>query len=123
MDLDLVETLLAQACLSPSAGNSEPWRFVLVEEREKRVTIRANFLEENAAALADYDNERAQRYSKLKLVGLDKAPVQLAVCADGGTAWGHGLGRRTMPGMPEYSVAAAVKTLWLAARAAGIGVG
>ena len=35
----------------------------------------------------------------------------------------NGLGRRTMPEMLEYSAVAAVNTLWIAARAAGIGVG
>ncbi len=33
------------------------------------------------------------------------------------------LGRRTMPETLRYSVVAAVQTLWLAARAAGLGVG
>lgn len=123
VDPDLIELLLAQACLSPSVGNSQPWRFVLVEDPDKRTAIRANFLRENAAALADYDNERQQQYTKLKLSGLEKAPVHLAVYADRSTARGHGLGRRTMPEMLEYSAVAAVNTLWLAARAAGIGVG
>ena len=123
VDLDLIEGLLAQACLSPSVGNSQPWRFVLVEDKAKRVAIRANFLRENAAALEDYENERRRQYTKLKLAGLDKAPVHLAVFADRSTARGHGLGRRTMPEMLEYSAVAAVNTLWLAARAHGIGVG
>ena len=123
VDLDLIEGLLAQACLSPSVGNSQPWRFVLVEDKAKRAAIRANFLRENAAALEGYENERRRQYTKLKLAGLDKAPVHLAVFADRSTARGHGLGRRTMPEMLEYSAVAAVNTLWLAARAHGIGVG
>lgn len=123
VDPDLIEELLAQACLSPSVGNSQPWRFVLVEDRTKRDEIRANFLRENATALEDYDNERRQQYTQLKLAGLDKAPVHLAVFADRSTVRGHGLGRRTMPEMLEYSAVAAVNTLWIAARAAGIGVG
>ena len=123
VDLDLIEGLLAQACLSPSVGNSQPWRFVLVEDKAKRAAIRANFLRENAAALEGYENERRRQYTKLKLAGLDKAPVHLAVFADRSSARGHGLGRRTMPEMLEYSAVAAVNTLWLAARAHGIGVG
>lgn len=123
VDLDLIEELLSQACLSPSVGNSQPWRFVLVEDTARRAAIRDNFLKENAAALAAYDEDRGARYAKLKLAGLDKAPVHLAVFADRSTARGHGLGRRTMPEMLEYSAVAAVNTLWLAARAYGIGVG
>jgi 5,6-dimethylbenzimidazole synthase len=34
-----------------------------------------------------------------------------------------GLGRRTMPETLEYSVVGAIVTLWLAARAHGVGVG
>jgi 5,6-dimethylbenzimidazole synthase len=123
VDGDLIEGLISQACLSPSVGNSQPWRFVLVEEAARRREIRANFLAENAAALGDYKDERATAYTKLKLAGLDDAPVHLAVFADSATGRGHGLGRRTMPEMLEYSAVAAVNTLWLAARAAGIGVG
>ena len=36
---------------------------------------------------------------------------------------GHGLGRHTMPEMIEYSAVTAVHTIWLAARAQGIGMG
>jgi 5,6-dimethylbenzimidazole synthase len=49
--------------------------------------------------------------------------VQLAVFADRTASKGSGLGRRTMPETLEYSVIGAVNTLWLAARAYGIGIG
>jgi len=49
--------------------------------------------------------------------------VHLAVCADEKTGQGHGLGRQTMPETLRYSVVAAIQTLWLAARAEGLGVG
>jgi 5,6-dimethylbenzimidazole synthase len=54
---------------------------------------------------------------------LQEAPGQLAIFADRTTDTGHGLGRRTMPEMAEYSVVAAIGTMWLAARAEGIGMG
>jgi len=49
--------------------------------------------------------------------------VQLAVFADETTERGAGLGRQTMPETLRYSVVGAVHTLWLAARAEGVGVG
>jgi 5,6-dimethylbenzimidazole synthase len=49
--------------------------------------------------------------------------LHIAVFAERSTAVGHGLGRLTMPQMIEYSAVLAVHTLWLAARAEGIGVG
>ena len=42
---------------------------------------------------------------------------------DRATAQGTGLGRLTMPETLDYSVVNAIHTLWLAARAEGIGVG
>lgn len=118
-----VEQLIETACLAPSVGLSQPWRFVLVDAPERRAAIRASFAECNAAALATQQPDRAARYARLKLAGLDEAPCQLAVFADPETGQGHGLGRLTMPEMIEYSAVAAVHTLWLAARAEGIGMG
>ena len=118
-----VERLIALACLAPSVGLSQPWRFVLVETPERRATIRADFARCNAAALAAQTPNRAAQYARLKLAGLDDAPSQLAVFADPATGQGHGLGRLTMPEMIPYSAVAAVHTLWLAARAEGIGMG
>ena len=46
-----------------------------------------------------------------------------AVFSDRATAQGKGLGRLTMPETLDYSVVNAVHTLWLAARAEGIGMG
>ena len=119
----LLEHLLEIAVLAPSVGLSQPWRFVLVEDVGRRAEVRANFERANAAALAAYEGEESQSYARLKLAGLDEAPVQLAVFADAGTAQGRGLGRRTMPEMIEYSTVTAIHTLWLAARAHGVGLG
>ena len=120
---DLVARLLALAACAPSVGLSQPWRFVLVETPARRQAIAENFAGANHAALDGYAGERQARYAKLKLEGLAQAPVHLAVCADETTAAGHGLGRQTMPETIRYSVVAAIQTLWLAARAEGLGVG
>ncbi len=119
----LVEHLLEIATLAPSVGLSQPWRFVLVEDARRRAEVRQNFERANAEALAAYEGSEAATYARLKLAGLDEAPVHLAVFADAGTGQGHGLGRRTMPEMIEYSAVTAIHTLWLAARAHGVGLG
>jgi 5,6-dimethylbenzimidazole synthase len=120
---ELIEHLLDLAQLAPSVGNSQPWRFVRVESAEKRAAIRKNFLACNAEALAAQEGERASLYARLKLEGLDNAPVQLAVFCDRATPQGHGLGMRTMPETLDYSVVGMISVLWLAARAAGLGLG
>jgi 5,6-dimethylbenzimidazole synthase len=118
-----IERLIATACLSPSVGLSQPWRFVIVDDPARRAAIRDEFRARNAEALATYAGDRASRYAGLKLAGLEEAPCQVSVFADRSTAKGHRLGRATMPEMIEYSVVAAVCTIWLAARAEGIGMG
>jgi 5,6-dimethylbenzimidazole synthase len=118
-----IEELIALACLAPSVGLSEPWRFVIVEDEARRVAIRHNFELCNALALAAQSRQRAARYARLKLAGLEEAPCQVAVFADPTTPQGHRLGRRTMPEMIDYSAVTAVHTIWLAARAHGIGMG
>ena len=118
-----IERLIGIACLSPSVGLSEPWRFVIVEDHARRAAIRACFEACNQEALRQQEPDRASLYARLKLSGLDDAPCQIAVFADRTTAQGHGLGRLTMPATLDYSVAIAIHTLWLAARSEGIGVG
>ena len=118
-----IERLVELACLAPSVGYSQPWRWVIVETPEARAAIRANFARCNAEALAAQDAERASLYAKLKLAGLDDAPVQLACFALNDPEAGHGLGRRTMPETLAYSAVTAIHTLWLAARMHGIGLG
>lgn len=118
-----LDALLELACLAPSVGLSEPWRFVIVEDTQRREAVRACFEACNAQALRAQDENKASLYARLKLAGFDDAPCQVAVFADRATTRGHGLGRLTMPEMIEYSAVVAVHTLWLAARAEGIGVG
>jgi 5,6-dimethylbenzimidazole synthase len=118
-----LERLLELACLSPSVGLSQPWRFVTVDDPDRRKAVLDHFTACNADALQSYCGEQAARYAGLKLAGLAEAPCHLAVFADRTTQVGHGLGRRTMPEMAEYSAVAAVCTIWLAARAEGIGMG
>jgi 5,6-dimethylbenzimidazole synthase len=118
-----LERLIELACLAPSVGLSQPWRFVIVDDVKRRQAVLEDFRCCNADALNAYEDNLASKYARLKLAGLEEAPCQLAVFAEAATDQGHGLGRRTMPEMAEYSVVAAIHTIWLAARAEGIGMG
>ena len=118
-----VARLEAAMELAPSVGNARPWRIIRVEDPRLRAFVRANFLTTNAAAANAYDGERHAEYLKLKLAGLDRAPLQLAVFTVVEPEEGHGLGRRTMPGTLHDSTAMAIYTLWLAARVENLGLG
>jgi 5,6-dimethylbenzimidazole synthase len=118
-----LEHLIDIACLAPSVGLSQPWRFIVVDDPARRAEVRDAFKACNADALESYAGELATKYASLKLAGLEEAPCQFAVFADRATPVGHGLGRRTMPEMAEYSAVTAIAMMWLAARAEDIGMG
>lgn len=120
---NLLTRLLELADLAPSVGNSQPWRIVRVESASCRGAVARSFESENASAGAAYDDDKAQLYRNLKLAGLKEAPVHLAVFIDTNPEQGHGLGRATMPETLAYSAVGMINTLWLVARAHGIGLG
>jgi 5,6-dimethylbenzimidazole synthase len=109
--------------LAPSVGNARPWRVIRVEDAALRRAVHDNFIAANAQAAAEYEGDRRADYDRLKLAGLDAAPLQLAVFTLVDPAEGHGLGRRTMPATLHASTAMAIHTMWLAARADNLGLG
>lgn len=116
--------LLETAALAPSVGNSQPWRFV----RVRSAGLRGRLAEHVDACVADAapnqgNPEPCDLYSSLKLHGIREAPELLAVLCDDDPETGHGLGRATMRETLRYSTVMAIHSLWLAARARGIGMG
>jgi 5,6-dimethylbenzimidazole synthase len=123
LEQGLLDNLLDRASLAPSVGNSQPWRFVRVVSPERRAAITAHVELENARAAALYEDEARANYDALKLHGLQEAPEHLAVFCDTAPTEGRGLGRQSMPETLFYSTVLAIHTLWLAARARGVGLG
>lgn len=119
----LLGRILQAAMHAPSVGLSQPWRFLRVKSPELRQAVMADFQLAHEAAAAGYEGDRERAYRQLKLEGLAQAPEHLLVCCDTQPAQGHGLGRQTQPQTLRDSVVCAIQTLWLAARAEGLGVG
>ena len=125
---DAVDEAVLTRCLNafrlaPSVGLSEPWRVIRVESKATHDAAVKNFEAANAEALKRYSREKAPLYSGLKLSGMKKAPVHLAVFCDDTTDKGHGLGAVSMPEMRRYSVVSAITLFWLALRTEGLGLG
>ena len=120
---EILQEALNLAHFAPSVGFSQPWRFVLVENAEKREQVAASFRRANAEALAKTAPQDRALYARLKLEGIREAPVQMAVFCDEQTRTGRGLGARTMPETRAFSTVCAIHTLWLALRSHGVGMG
>ncbi|WP_380872479.1 5,6-dimethylbenzimidazole synthase [Sphingomonas sp. DBB INV C78] len=119
-----LEELLHLASLAPSVGNAQPWRFVRVKSAVLRETLAGHVDAEAERAGARYaPGDRKTLYHSLKLHGLREAPEIVAVYSDEAPGAGFGLGIATMPEALRYSTVMAIHSLWLAARAADIGVG
>ncbi|WP_287154565.1 nitroreductase family protein [Candidatus Solincola tengchongensis] len=96
---ELVARLLRCACLAPTAGNVQPWRFVVVRDGRIKEGLAAAALGQGFVA---------------------RAPVVIVVCADL-ESHAASYGRR---GVELYSIqdtAAAVENMLLAATALGLG--
>lgn len=120
---DLLARWIDAACMAPSVGLSQPWRFVSVDEAVLRDQVAAEFDMQNQLAAEIYGESDRADYQQLKLAGLREAPVHLAVFVEPEPEQGRGLGRQTMPETVAYSVVAAIQNFWLAARCDGVGVG
>ncbi|HZL65588.1 MAG TPA: nitroreductase family protein [Thermoleophilia bacterium] len=89
---DVVERLLRAAMAAPSAGNQQPWRFVVVRDRATLASI-----------------TEVHPYSRM----LPEAPVAVVVCGDAaGCKW---------PQMWEQDCAAATENLLIEAELLGLG--
>ncbi|MBB4640413.1 5,6-dimethylbenzimidazole synthase [Rhizorhapis suberifaciens] len=122
-ELDM-QYLLQSACLAPSVGNAQPWRFIRIRSAALRERLADHVDAESSRAANLYtDDDLRARYRSLKLHGIREAPELLAILSDDHPQAGHRLGIATMPEMLRYSTVMAIHSLWLAARAKGIGVG
>jgi len=92
VDRALIRQILTAAMMAPSAGNAQPWQFVVIDDRE----------------LLDAAS-RAHPYVKF----VAKAPLGILVCAD--------LGLEKYPGYWVQDCSAAMENLLLAAHGLGLG--
>ena len=108
---------------APSVGHSQPWRFIVVTQPATR---------DRAALLSDRERlrqadqltaDRRSRLLDLQLDGIREAPVGIVVVCDRRAPAAGVLGRATFVDADMWSCACAVQNMWIAARAAGLGMG
>jgi nicotinate-nucleotide--dimethylbenzimidazole phosphoribosyltransferase len=120
---DLLHEVLTAGHQAPSVGHSQPWRFIVISEQATR---------DRAAVLADRERlrqagqltpDRRTRLLDLQLDGIREAPVGVVVACDRRAPAAGVLGRASFGDADLWSCACAVENMWLAARAAGLGLG
>jgi nicotinate-nucleotide--dimethylbenzimidazole phosphoribosyltransferase len=120
---ELLRQVLTAGHQAPSVGHSQPWRFIVISEQVTR---------DRAALLADRERlrqagqltpDRRARLLDLQLDGIREAPVGVVVACDRRAPAAGVLGRATLGDADLWSCACAVENMWLAARAAGLGLG
>jgi nicotinate-nucleotide--dimethylbenzimidazole phosphoribosyltransferase len=119
----LLRQVLTAGHQAPSVGHSQPWRFIVIGEQPTR---------DRAALLADRERlrqadlftaDRRARLLDLQLDGIREAPVGIVVACDRRTPAAGVLGRAGFADADLWSCACAIENMWLAARAAGLGLG
>ncbi|MCW2812452.1 MAG: cob(II)yrinic acid a,c-diamide reductase [Friedmanniella sp.] len=120
---EVLTRVLGAAHAAPSVGHSQPWRFLVVTERETRERAARMADEHRLAQARQLEPEAARRLLDLQLEGIREAPYGIVVACDRRTPAAGVLGRATFPDADLWSCACAIENLWLAARAEGLGVG
>jgi nicotinate-nucleotide--dimethylbenzimidazole phosphoribosyltransferase len=119
----LLHDVLTAGHQAPSVGHSQPWRFLVITEQATR---------DRAVLLSDRERlrqaellepDRRARLLDLQLEGIREAPVGIVVACDRRAAAAGVLGRASFADADLWSCACAIQNIWLAARAAGLGMG
>lgn len=107
VDDALVERILRAASRAPSARNVQPWRFIVIRDRETKRQLGAIFDDLGARLYGQGAPDRTP---------WEEVPVLIAVCSE--YAFGEGEAAMAALGASIYP---AVQNLLLAAQAAGLG--
>lgn len=119
----LVWKILQSGHLAASVGFSQPWNFLVLQDKNTHRQVYEHFVSENTKASQLFPDAKGETYRSLKLQGLLDSPLHIVVTCDSFKNGEHVLGRTSVKEVDEYSVCLAVQNIWLTARAEGIGVG
>lgn len=119
----VLHRILSAAHAAPSVGLSQPWDFILIEDRAIRDDFWAHVDGERCVFSANLSPDQAAVFDRIRIEGILEASVSLVVTYDPDRGAPHVLGRHAIADAGLYSVCLAIENLWLAATAEGWGVG
>jgi 5,6-dimethylbenzimidazole synthase len=114
-----ISAILNAGIHAPSVGFSQPWKFVVVEDKKIKNKIYNNFKKSYEKSKKHF--KERELYNSLKLEGIQEAPINIAVFYKKPAK--KVLGQTSQKKMGEYSVVCAIQNMWLYARSLNIGMG
>jgi 5,6-dimethylbenzimidazole synthase len=120
---DVLDRILAAAHAAPSVGLSQPWDFILIEDRTLRAGFHRHVQQERDTFAASLTGEQAARFARIKIDGVMESTMSIVVTYDPERGSPAVLGRHAIADAGLYSVCLAIQNLWLAATAEQLGVG
>ena len=120
---NVLSKILHAAHHAPSVGFSQPWNFILIQDKDTKRKIKESFEEEKNSSAKLVDEPKRSKYLSFKLEGILESPVNLCVTYDPTKFGPFVIGRSSIPEAGLYSVCCAIQNLWLAARTEGVGLG
>jgi 5,6-dimethylbenzimidazole synthase len=120
---DAVRRILEAAHHGPSVGFMQPWNFILITSSEVKDRLAWAAEKERRALAIHYEGDRAERFLRLKIQGIQEAPLTICVTCDPTRGGSHVLGRNSIPETDMMSTACAIQNMWLASCAEGIAMG
>lgn len=113
-----LNTILNSALNAPSVGYSQPWEFIIVDDK-KRDLVYNHFTKSFEKSKKKFKDRPL--YNSLKLEGIKESSINIAVYYKKPKK--NILGQTYMKRSGEYSVVCAILNMWLTARAMNIGMG
>ncbi len=123
IDADALARVLGAAHAAPSVGLSQPWDFVLVNDRALRKAFYEHVQEERLVFAGQLEGEQGKRFARIKIDGVLEASLSIVVTYDAERGAPAVLGRHAISDAGLYSVCLAIENLWLACTAEGMGMG
>ena len=119
IDKSKIDKILQAGLHAPSVGYSQPWKFVVIEDKKVKSKVYKNFKKAYDKSKKHFKDKVL--YNSLKLEGIKETPINIAVFYKKPTK--KILGQTSSKKMGEYSVVCAIQNMWLMARSLNIGIG
>jgi len=120
---EALERVLGAAHAAPSVGLSQPWDFIVVQDRAIRQAFHDHVQAERSVFAASLEGARAALFRDIKVEGVLDSTLSVVVTYDAERGSPDVPGRHAIADAGLYSVCLAIENLWLAATAEGLGVG